>query len=76
MNKHIQIRDVDVKVHKALVQRADEAKLSLSEYLRKQLAELALRPTHAEVFARLRSLRPAKPGPSGAEMIREDRDRR
>jgi antitoxin FitA len=76
MSKHIQIRDVDAKVHKKLVQRAGDQGLSLTEYLRKELAELAHRPSSTEVFKRLRTLRPAKPGPSGADMIREDRDLR
>jgi antitoxin FitA len=76
MNKHVQIRDVDAKVHKVLTKRADAQGLSLSEYLRKELAQLAERPTQADVFQRLRALRPAKPGPSAADLIREDRDSR
>jgi antitoxin FitA len=76
MNKHVQIRELDAKVHKTLVKRADAQGLSLSEYLRKELTQLAARPDHAEFFRRLRALKPAKPGPSAASMIREDRDSR
>jgi hypothetical protein len=76
MNKHVQIRELDAKVHKTLVKRADAQGLSLSEYLRKELTQLAERPTAAEAFNMLRNLKPAKPGPSGAEMVREDRDSR
>jgi antitoxin FitA len=76
MNKNVQIRELDAKVHKTLANRADAQGLSLSEYLRKELTELAKRPDHAEVFRRLRALKPAKPGPSAASLIREDRDSR
>jgi antitoxin FitA len=76
MNKHIQIRDVDAKVHRKLAQRASDQGLSLTEYLRKELSQIAERPSQSEVFGRLRALRPAKPGKTGAELVREDRDSR
>jgi len=51
--KHIQIRDVPDTVHATLRERAAKAGVSLSEYLRRDLAEHASRPTDGELFDRL-----------------------
>ena len=52
MSKAIQIRDVPDDVHATLRARAAAAGMSMSEYLRAELIELAAKPTLEEVFAR------------------------
>ena len=77
MGKHIQIRDVPGDVHAKLRLRAEENGLSLSEFLRRELAQLAEVPTLAEVLGRA-----ARRGSGGitadqaVALIREDRDGR
>jgi antitoxin FitA len=58
MNKHIHIRDFDGASHSKLAERAQKQGISLSEYLRVELAKLAERPTMEELMARLKSLPP------------------
>jgi plasmid stability protein len=52
MSKHVQIRDVPDDVHALLRVRAAQEGLSLSEYLRRELAGVAARSRNAEVLAR------------------------
>jgi hypothetical protein len=59
-----------------LVQHAYDHGLSLTAYLRKELAQLAERPTESDIFKKLRALEPAKAGPTAASLIREDRESR
>ena len=55
MPKAIQIRDVPDDVHAVLRTRAAAAGMSMSEYLRSELIELAANPTMEELFARIQS---------------------
>ena len=73
---NIHIRDFDGDTYNILVRRAEERGLSLSEYLRQELAMVAKRPTNADVFMRLRKLPSLKLSVSAVEMVREDRDAR
>jgi hypothetical protein len=50
----IQIRDIDDEVYDALVRRAAEVGLSVPEYLRKETARLAARPSVGEWLDRTR----------------------
>jgi plasmid stability protein len=56
--KAIQIRDVPEDVHAVLRSRAAGAGMSMSEYLRSELINMAARPTLDEVLARAQ----ARPG--------------
>lgn len=76
MSKHIQIKNVEDALHRKLKIRAVESGLSLSEYLKRELASLATRPTNAELLARLKKLKPVKLSKSPAQLVREDRDSR
>lgn len=76
MNKHIHIRDFDADLHEKLVQRAQSKDMSLSQYLRKELTQLASRPSLDEVLNRLKTREPMHLNPTAAEMIRQDRDSR
>jgi plasmid stability protein len=58
MGKLLQVRDVPEHVHRTLKSRAAQSGMSLSEYLRGELALIASRPTPEEVLARLRELPP------------------
>ncbi len=76
MNKQIHVRDIEDQTHSRLVDLANSKGLSLSEYLRIKLTEIANRPTNAELFARLRTREPVHLKPSAEEIIREERDAR
>jgi antitoxin FitA len=55
MSKMIQIRNVPDEVHRALKVRAAAEGLSLSDYIKRDLEELAKQATVEEVFARSRA---------------------
>ncbi len=74
MSKLIQIRDVPEHVHRTLKARAAQSGSSLSEYLRRELALIAARPTPDEVRARLHRVVPMKVRERPAEIIRRLRD--
>jgi len=50
---NVQIRDVPDDVHDALVRRAAAAGTSLQQFLSAQLAEIAARPSAAEILERI-----------------------
>lgn len=50
MAKTVQIRNVPDHVHKTVRARADRAGVSVSDYLRGLITELALHPTIAEIM--------------------------
>jgi hypothetical protein len=76
MNKQIHVRDIEEQTHSRLVDMADAEGLSLSEFLRVKLSEIAKPPSNAKLFARLRTREPVNLKPSAEEIIREDRDTR
>jgi plasmid stability protein len=53
MGTHIHIRDFDEDLHTILVTRAKAKGLSLSEYLRQELAVMASRPSIDEFMSKL-----------------------
>ena len=59
MPKAIQIRDVPDDVHAVIRARAAAAGMSMSEYLRSELIDMAARPTVDEWLARIASRPPA-----------------
>ena len=72
---NIQVRDVPEDVHRTLKSQAALAGQSLNDFLLARITELARLPTIPELAERIRQLEPYD-GPSVAELIREDRDRR
>jgi antitoxin FitA len=50
---NVQVRDVPVEVHEALVRRAELAGQSLQQFLAGQLAAIAATPSVEEVFDRI-----------------------
>jgi plasmid stability protein len=78
MGKLVQVRDVPEAVYRTLKSRAAQSGISLSEYLRGELALIASRPTPEEVLARLRQRTATPVGPSHerpAAVIRRARGR-
>jgi hypothetical protein len=71
----IQIRDVPEKLHRQLKSRAALAGVSLSDYLLREIHQIAERPTMEEFRARLHSHPAVTVSPSPAEIIRARRGR-
>ena len=77
MAKRVQVRGVPDTVHRTLKARAAHSGISLSEYLRGELALIAARPTPEEVRARLRQWVTPPVGPASerpAAIIRRLRE--
>jgi antitoxin FitA len=75
---HIQIRNVPEEVHRTLKAQAARQGMSLSEYLLRDVVELASRPTLEEMVERVRSRPLVRTTVSAAELVREaceERDR-
>jgi plasmid stability protein len=76
MNVMIQLRHVPPELHRRLKSRAALAGMSLSDYLVRQIAEIAERPTPAELRARLARRAVVRPSLSPAKAVRAERDGR
>ncbi len=72
----IQVRNVPDSLHRKLKARAAEEGLSLSDFVRREIEQVAERPTVKELAARIASRRPVKYRISPAEILREARARR
>lgn len=75
MPKMIQVRNVPDALHRKLKSRAALEGLSLSDYVLREMEQLAERPTMKELAARIASRTPVNYRVSPAELIREERDR-
>jgi plasmid stability protein len=70
----VQVRDVPEDVHRTLKSRAAAVGMSLSEYVRGELARSASRPTPAELSARIQARGPValdEPSEIAVRAIRE-----
>jgi plasmid stability protein len=76
MPKMIRIRNVPNALHRRLKSRAALAGMSLSDYLLKEVREVADRPTLDELRARLQSRPAVTPPVAPAEAVRAERDHR
>jgi plasmid stability protein len=74
MAKMIQIRHVPDGLHKRLRSRAALAGMTLSDYLRHELEQVAGQLTPGELRARLDKMSPAVVRESSVDIIRRDRD--
>jgi plasmid stability protein len=72
---NVQIRGVPDDVHRRLKSQAALSGASLNEFLLARLGEIASLPTVPELADRIRH-REQYQGPSSADLIREERDRR
>lgn len=73
MARIIQIRDVPDDVHQVLAGRARLQGMSLSEYLRAELARLAARPSVDEWLLRLAATEPIESPTPSDELVRRAR---
>ena len=74
MSKMIQIRDVPEQVHRILKARAAREGMSLSDFIKKELAHSAEQPTMREWLESTRQAKPISTKRSAAEIVRELRD--
>ncbi|HJU23241.1 MAG TPA: hypothetical protein VJ891_12090 [Casimicrobiaceae bacterium] len=71
----IQLRHVPDDLHRKLKARAAHAGMSLSDYLLREIRDVAERPTIDELRARIASRTPVNPKVSPARVVRSERDR-
>ncbi len=76
MSKMIQIRNVPDPLHRRLKSRAALEGLSLSDFLLKEIEQVAERPTLKELTERLATRTPVQYKVSPAEILRVERNRR
>jgi len=76
MPKTIQLRNVPDSLHRKLKSKAARAGISLSDYLLREIREIANRPTLEDFQRRLRRRKPVVLPVSAAENIREEREKR
>lgn len=76
MSKMIQIRHVPDALHRRLKIRAAEADMTLSDYIKLELEQMAARPTLAQVAARLKTLEPVELDESVVEILQGARESR
>jgi plasmid stability protein len=76
MSKMIQVRDVPEQVHGILKSRAAREGMSLSDFLKRELARAAERPTMQEWLEHTQQGKPIHARRSPAQVIRELRDSR
>jgi plasmid stability protein len=75
MSKMIQIRHVPDVLHRKLKARAAREGLSVSDFLLREVEQLADRPSKAELRDRLARLSPVHISMPPAEAVRAERDR-
>ncbi len=74
MSKMIQVRNVPDDVHRALKMRAVAEGMSLSDYIKRELADSVSQLTMEEIDARVRALGPSKVRTQTVvEILRESR---
>jgi antitoxin FitA len=76
MSKMIQIRNVPDVLHRRLKSRAALEGLSLSDFLLREMEQIAERPTLKELTERLATRTPVQYKVSPAQILREERGRR
>lgn len=76
MSKMIQLRDVPDSLHSLLKSRAALEGVSLSDFLKKELARSAERPTMREWLERTKRNKPLTSGKTSDKIIRDLRDSR
>jgi plasmid stability protein len=76
MSKMIQVRDVPENVHRILKSRAAREGMSLSDFLKRELARTAERATIQEWLESTRQTKPVRGAKSPSQIIRELRDSR
>lgn len=76
MPKLVQIKNVPDAVHRVLKVRAAQAGMTLSDYLLKEISDVAARPTLDEILARLDERGPISKPFDSAAAVRAEREAR
>ena len=76
MPKMIQVRDVPEQVHRTLKARAAREGISLSDYIKNELKQMAELPSMQEWMESTRHLKPIRGKQSPAQIIRSLREAR
>jgi len=76
MSKTIQIRDVPDQVHGILKARAARESMSLSDFIKRELARVAEKPTMQEWLGRTQQAKPIPAKVTAAKLVRALRDER
>ncbi len=76
MSKMIQIRHVSDALHRNLKVRAAEADMTLSDFIKLELEQMAARPTLSEIAARLAALEPVELSESVVDILQGARESR
>jgi plasmid stability protein len=76
MSKMIQIRNVPDDVHRTLKVRAAASRMSLSDFLLREVERIASQPTLDELLTRIKADRSAAPGEDSATAVRAEREAR
>lgn len=76
MSKMIQVRDVPDRVHATLKSRAAREGMSLSDFIKRELARAAERPTMQEWLELTQQAKPLSAKKTATQAIRELRDER
>jgi plasmid stability protein len=76
MSKLIQIKNVPDAVHRTLKARAAQAGMTLSDYLLKEISDIAARPTLDEILERLETRGPIDRKFDSAAAVRSERESR
>jgi len=74
MSKMIQIRNVPDALHRGLKARAALSGMALSDYLLREIKEIAERPTLTELREQLHRRKPVAIQIDTARLVREERD--
>jgi plasmid stability protein len=76
MSKMLQVRDLPDELHYALKARAAREGMSLSDFVKRELARTMDRPSMLEWLERTELAEPVATGRSAVEVVRELRDAR
>jgi len=76
MSKMIQVRDVPASVHGTLKSRAAREGMSLSDFIKRELARVAEKPTMQEWLGRTQQAKPIQAKVTAAKLVRALRDER
>jgi antitoxin FitA len=71
----IQIRHVPDVIHKRLKEKASTESMSLSEFLLREVSQIAMNASVHEMIENLRKKAPLRMTKSGATLVREERER-
>jgi antitoxin FitA len=74
MSKMIQVRDVSDQVHSILKARAARERLSLSDFIKRELERVSQRPTMREWLEHTAEAKPISTKRSAAQIIRDLRN--